>query len=30
LSWGAFLALAAAVLAFLPYGLPFIKERRRR
>jgi hypothetical protein len=29
-SWGAFLALAAAVLAFLPYGLPFIKERRRR
>jgi hypothetical protein len=29
-SWGAFLALAAAVVAFLPHGLPFIKERRRR
>ncbi len=29
-SWGAFLALAAAVVAFLPYGLPFIQERRRR
>jgi hypothetical protein len=29
-SWGAFLALAAAIAAFLPYGLPFIKARRRR
>jgi hypothetical protein len=29
-SWGAFLALAAAVIAFLPFGVPLIKERRRR
>jgi hypothetical protein len=29
-SWGAFLALAAAIVAFLPYGLPLIQEQRRR
>ena len=29
-SWGAFLALAAAVVAFLPYGLPLIRAQRRR
>jgi hypothetical protein len=29
-SWGAFLALAAAIVAFLPYGVPFIQARRRR
>jgi hypothetical protein len=29
-SWGAFLALVAAIVAVLPYGLPFIQERRRR
>lgn len=29
-SWGALLALAAAIVAFLPYGLPLIQERRRR
>jgi hypothetical protein len=28
-SWGAFLAVAAAIVAFLPYGVPFIQERRR-
>jgi hypothetical protein len=27
-SYGAYLALAAAVVSFLPYGIPFIKERR--
>jgi hypothetical protein len=29
-SWGAFLALAAAIVAFLPFGLPFIQAKRRR
>jgi hypothetical protein len=29
-SWGAFLALAAAIVAFLPYGVPFIRAQRRR
>ena len=29
-SWGAFLALAAAIAAFLPFGVPLIKEQRRR
>ena len=29
-SWGAFLALAAAVVAFLPYGVPYIQAKRRR
>jgi hypothetical protein len=29
-SWGAFLALAAAIVAFLPYGLPLIQAQRRR
>ena len=29
-SWGAFLALAAAIVAFLPFGIPFIKAQRRR
>lgn len=29
-SWGALLALAASIVAFLPYGVPFIKERRSR
>jgi hypothetical protein len=29
-SWGAFLALAAAIVAFLPYGVPFIQDQRRR
>jgi hypothetical protein len=29
-SWGAFLALAAAIVAFLPYGVPFFQARRRR
>jgi hypothetical protein len=29
-SYGAFLALAAAALAFLPFGLPLIRARRRR
>jgi hypothetical protein len=29
-SWGAFLALAAAIVAFLPFGLPLIRARRRR
>ncbi len=28
-SWGAFLALAAAVVAFLPFGVPLMKARRR-
>jgi hypothetical protein len=27
LSWGIFLALAASVAAFLPYGIPIIRER---
>jgi hypothetical protein len=29
-SWGAFLALAAAIVAFLPFGVPLIQEQRRR
>ena len=29
-SWGAFLALAAAIVAFLPFGVPLIQDRRRR
>ncbi len=28
-SWGALVALAAAIVAFLPYGIPYIKERRQ-
>jgi hypothetical protein len=28
-SWGAFLALAAAIVAFLPFGIPYFKERRQ-
>jgi hypothetical protein len=28
-SWGAFLALAASVVAFLPFGIPAIEARRR-
>jgi hypothetical protein len=28
-SWGAYLALAAAIVAFLPNGVPYIRERRR-
>jgi hypothetical protein len=28
-SWGAFLALAAAIVAFLPYGVPLVEARRR-
>jgi hypothetical protein len=29
-SWGAFLALAACIVAFLPFGVPFIRAQRRR
>ena len=29
-SWGAYLALVAAIVAFLPFGLPLIEARRRR
>jgi hypothetical protein len=29
-SWGAFLALAAAIAAFLPFGLPLIRAQRGR
>ena len=29
-SWGAFLALAAAAMAFLPFGVPLIRAQRRR
>jgi hypothetical protein len=29
-SWGAFLALVAAAVAFAPFGIPLIQERRRR
>jgi hypothetical protein len=29
-SWGAFLALAAAIVAFLPFGAPLIEAQRRR
>ena len=29
-SWGAFLALAAAIAAFLPFGVPLMQAQRRR
>jgi hypothetical protein len=29
-SWGAFLALVAAIVAFVPFGVPFIQAQRRR
>jgi hypothetical protein len=29
-TWAAFLALIAAIIAFLPYGIPVIKAQRRR
>jgi len=29
-SWGAFFALAAAIVAFLPFGVPLIQAQRRR
>ena len=29
-SWGAFVALAAAIVAFVPFGLPMIQARRHR
>ena len=29
-AWGAFLAVAAAIVAFLPFGIPLIKAQRRR
>jgi hypothetical protein len=29
-SWGAFLALAAAIVAFVPFGVPLIQARRPR
>lgn len=29
-SWGAFLALVAAMVAFLPFGIPLIRAQRRR
>jgi hypothetical protein len=29
-SWGAFIALAAAIVAFLPFGVPLIQAQRRR
>jgi hypothetical protein len=29
-SWGAFLALVAAIVAFLPFGVPLIQAQRRR
>jgi hypothetical protein len=29
-SWGAFLALAAAIVAFVPFGIPFIQAYRQR
>jgi hypothetical protein len=29
-SWGAFLALAAAIVAFLPFGVPLIRAQRQR
>jgi hypothetical protein len=29
-TWGAFLALAAAVVAFAPFGVPLLQERRQR
>jgi hypothetical protein len=29
-SWGALLALAAAIVAFAPFGIPLVQDRRRR
>jgi hypothetical protein len=29
-SWGAFVALAAAIVAFVPFGIPLIQAQRRR
>jgi hypothetical protein len=29
-SWGAFLALAAAIVAFVPFGFPLVQARRGR
>jgi len=29
-SWGIFLALVAAIVAFLPYGIPLVRERSGR
>jgi hypothetical protein len=29
-AWGAFVALAAAIVAFLPFGVPLIKAQRKR
>ena len=29
-SWGAFLALVAAIVAFVPFGIPLIQAQRRR
>ena len=29
-SWGSYLALAAAIVAFLPFGVPFVQAQRRR
>lgn len=29
-SWGAFLALIAAIVAFAPFGIPLVQEHRRR
>ena len=29
-SWGAFSALVAAIVAFLPFGVPLIQAQRRR
>jgi hypothetical protein len=29
-SWGALLALAAAIVAFLPFGVPFVRAQHRR
>jgi hypothetical protein len=29
-SWGAFCALAAAIVAFLPFGVPLVRAQRRR
>ncbi len=29
-SWGAFFALAAAIVAFLPFGVPLVQAHRRR
>ena len=29
-SWGAYLALVAAVIAFVPFGIPLVQARRSR